>query len=87
MRSGASTVIESSIGRSLLMRPGRGTVSFVHNPQGAPWQIKELDPVTRTVTALTPTLEGSADLAWTPAGSIVMGQKLKLFLWRPAAAG
>ena len=87
MRSGASTVIESSIGRSLLMRPGRGTVSFVHKPQGAPWQIKELDPVTRTVTALTPTLEGSEDLAWTPAGSVVMGQKSKLFLWRPAAAG
>ncbi len=87
MRSGASTVIESSIGRSLLMRPGRGTVSFVQKPQGAPWQIKELDPVTRTVTALTPTLEGSEDLAWTPAGSIVMGQKSKLFLWRPDASG
>lgn len=87
LRSGSSTVIESSIGRSLLMRPGRSTVSFVHKPQGAPWQIKELDPVTRSVTALTPTLEGSEDLAWTPGGSIVMGQKSKLFLWRPDASG
>lgn len=87
MRSGSSTVIESSIGRSLLMRPGRGTVSFVHKPQGAPWQIKELDPVTRIVTTLTPTPEGTEDLAWTPQGSIVMGQKSKLFLWRPDASG
>lgn len=83
LRTGGSEVIESSIGRSLLMRPGRGTVSFVHKPQGAPWVIKELDPKTKQVVTLTNTLEGSEDLAWTPDGAIVMGQKGKLFLWRP----
>ena len=82
MRTGASDVIEHGIGRSLLIRPGRGTVSFVVKPQGAPWAIRELNPVTRAVTTLTPTLEGSEDLAWTPDGAIVMGQKTKLFLWR-----
>jgi dipeptidyl aminopeptidase/acylaminoacyl peptidase len=87
MRSGGAEVIEKGIGRSLLIRPGRGTVSFVHKPQGAPWQIKELDPATKTVTTLTPTLEGSEDLAWTPDGAIVMGQKSKLFLWREGASG
>jgi hypothetical protein len=86
-RTGAAEVIEKSIGRSLLMRPGKGTVSFVHKPQGAPWQIKELDTATKAVTALTPTLEGSEDLAWTPDGAIVMGQKSKLFLWREGATG
>lgn len=87
LRTGGSEVIERSIGRSLLIRPGRGTVSFVHKPQGAPWQIKELDPATKAVTSLTPTLEGSEDLAWTPDGAIVMGQKTKLFLWREGAGG
>ena len=82
LRTGASDVIERGIGRSLLIRPGRGTVSFVVTPQGAPWEIKELNPVTRAITSLTPTLEGSEDLAWTPDGAIVMGQKTKLFLWR-----
>jgi hypothetical protein len=86
-RTGASDVIERSIGRSLLVRPGRGTVSFVHKAQGAPWQIKELNPATKAITTLTPTVEGSEDLAWTPDGAIVMGQKSKLFLWREGASG
>ena len=80
-------VIEKDIGRSLLIRPNRGTVSFIHKPQGAPWQIKEFNPATKAVTVLTPTLEGSEDLAWTPDGAIVMGQKTKLFLWREGASG
>lgn len=79
--SGASTVIESSIGRSLHIRSGRGTLSFVHKPQGAPWVVKELDPATRRVTPLTPTVEGSEDLAWTKDGAIVMGAKSRLFMW------
>lgn len=81
LRTGAGEVIEKSIGRSLLIRPGRGTVSFVHKPQGSPWVIRELDPKTKQITTLTPTVEGSEDLAWTPDGAIVMGQKGKLMLW------
>ncbi len=84
LRTGGGEVIEKSIGRSLLMRPGTGTVSFVHKPQGSPWVIRELNPKTKQITTLTPTVEGSEDLAWTPDGAIVMGQKGKLMLWRPS---
>src|SRR5690606_38412254 len=87
LRTGTSEVIESGIGRSLLIRPGRGTVSYVHKPQGAPWVIKELDPATKQTATLTPTVEGSEDLAWTPDGAIVMGQKGKVFLWRAPSTG
>ncbi len=87
LRSGGAEVIEKGIGRSLLIRPNRATVSFVHKPQGAPWQVKEFNPATKAVTPLTPALEGSEDLAWTPDGAIVMGQKTKLFLWREGATG
>ncbi len=83
LRTGAADTVERSIGRSLLMRPGRGTVSFVHKPQGQPWVIKELDPATRQMTTLVETLEGSEDLAWTPDGRIMMGQQGKLFVWQP----
>jgi len=84
LRTGAGEVIETSIGRSLLIRPGKGTVSFVHKPQGSPWVIRELDPRTKHITTLTPAVEGSEDLAWTPDGAIVMGQKGKLMMWRPS---
>lgn len=86
LRTGGSEVIEKSIGRSLLMRPGHRTVSFVHKPQGGPWVIRELNPKTREITTLTPTVEGSEDLSWTPDGAIVMGQKGKLMLWRPSTS-
>jgi hypothetical protein len=85
LRTGGGEVIEKSIGRSLLMRPGTGTVSFVHKPQGSPWVIRELNPKTKQITTLTPTIEGSEDLAWTPDGAIVMGQKGKLMMWRGPA--
>lgn len=86
LRTGAGEVIEKSIGRSLLIRPGTGTVSFVHKPQSGPWVIRELDPKTKAITTLTPTVDGSEDLAWTPDGAIVMGQKGKLMMWRPGHA-
>lgn len=82
LRTGSADVIESSIGRSLHVRPGHGTVSFVHKPQGASlWEIKELNPDTRKIVPLTDTVEGSEDLAWTPKGVMIMGAKSKLFMW------
>jgi dipeptidyl aminopeptidase/acylaminoacyl peptidase len=81
IRTGAAQVVESSIGRSLHIRPRRGTVSFVHKVPGGPWMIKEVEPGTGRVTPLTPAVEGSEDLAWTPDGAIVMGAKSKLFMW------
>ena len=82
LRTGASDIVDSNIGRSLHVRPGRGTLSYVHK-ESDPWTIKELDPATRKTTILTPSIDGSEDLTWTPAGTIVMGAKSKLYIWRP----
>lgn len=87
VRTGSAAVIEESIGRSILVRPGGRTVSYVHKPQGQPWVIKELDPATKQTRVITPTVEGVEDLTWTPDGRIVMGQKGKLFVWSAGASG
>lgn len=82
LRTGAAEILESSIGRSLTMRPGKGTLVFVHKPRGAAlWEIRELNPETRKIVPLTDTVEGSEDLAWTPKGVMIMGAKSKLFMW------
>ena len=82
LRTGTAEIIESSIGRSLQMRPGTGTLSFVHKPRGATlWEIKELNPDTRKILPLTDTVDGSEDLTWTPKGLMIMGAKSKLFMW------
>lgn len=84
--SRTATVVETHIGRSLHVRPGAGTVSFVHQPEGAPPQIKELDPTTRRVTSLVAAHGGTQDVAWTPDGRLLTGQGSKLFSWRPGDA-
>jgi Tol biopolymer transport system component len=81
LRTGTSEVITTNIGRSLHVRPGRGTLTFVHKTPD-PWAISELDPKTRKIAVITPTVEGSEDLTWTPVGTAVMGAKSKLFIWR-----
>ena len=82
LRTGTTEIIESSIGRSLTMRPAKGSLVYVHKPRGATlWEVKELNPATRKILPLTDTVEGSEDLAWTPKGVMIMGAKSKLFMW------
>lgn len=85
LRTGSAEVIERNIGRSLLIRPGHRTVSFVHKPADGPWMIREFDPQTKNISTITRTVEGSEDLAWTPDGAVVMGRKGTVLMWRPAA--
>ncbi|MGH2568555.1 MAG: hypothetical protein ACRDGA_09465, partial [Bacteroidota bacterium] len=83
IKSGEAEVIEANIGRSLHKIPGRQSVSFVHKVSQGEWWIKELDVVTRAVMSIVRTLEGSEDYAWTPDGTIIMGQGSKLFCFAP----
>jgi hypothetical protein len=71
--------IIGGIGRSLHKIPGRRAVSFVHKVSQDEWWIKEFDVATKSITPIVRTLAGSEDYAWTPTGTIIMGNGSKLF--------
>lgn len=86
--TGAAEVIDSRIGRSLHVRPGAGTVSYIAKPQGAHWLVKEFDPRTKQTSTLTETADAnmSEDCAWLPDGTLLMSSGTKVLKWRPGGA-
>ena len=86
-KADTTEVIEPNIGRSLLIRPGRRTVSFIGLPPGAPPVVKEFDPTTKKATVITEALAGSQYLAWLPDGRMLAASGTKIWAWRDGAAG
>jgi dipeptidyl aminopeptidase/acylaminoacyl peptidase len=84
--TGRTAVIDTNIGRSLLMRPRTGTASYVSKPAGGHWVVKEFDPKTLTTSVITPTADEnlSEDYAWASDGALLMPSGLKLMGWMSA---
>lgn len=81
--TGKAEVIETSIGRSLLMRPRTGTVSYISKPAKEHWIVKEFDPKTRATSVITPTADEnqSEDCAWLSDGRLLMASGSKVMVW------
>ena len=79
---GENRVLDSTIGRSLHPIPGKSLMSYV-SKQKEPWSINSIHPETEEIDFIMNTLEGSEDYAWTPSGTIIMGQKTKLYKFDP----
>src|SRR5262245_54066049 len=80
-------VIEPNIGQSLLIRPGRKTVSFISRPPNAAAVVKELDPATKKTKLITEALPDSQYLAWLSSDSMLMASGSKVAMWREGASG
>jgi len=86
--TGTAQVVDTAIGRSLLLRPGTSTMSYVSTPPGATSTVKTFDPATRAIATLTDTLPGSQDCAWDPAsGWLLMASGAKIYGWAPGRSG
>lgn len=75
--------VETHIGRSLRLIPGRNAMSFVHMAEPEQWWIVELDLLTRESRRIVGTLPGREDHAWTPDGTLIMGQGNRLYAFHP----
>lgn len=64
--TGTAETVATGIGRSVLVRPRAGTISFMTT--GDRRMLKEYDPKTRATTDLVVPLEGSQDAVWVPDG-------------------
>lgn len=80
---GTGRIVAEDIGRSLYRTPGRETVSFIQLGEPGPGWISEFDPETDQASPIAPLLEGNEFYAWTPDGTLIMGQGSKLFRWVP----
>jgi hypothetical protein len=94
-RTGTAVVLASDIGRSIQRIPGSPSISFVQRSRGedgsgpASLAIKELNPVTKEISLLTPAVPGSteADTAWTPDGTLLMVKGSVLYGWKRGDSG
>lgn len=83
LQGGAAKRIVDRAGRSIQRVPGRSAISFIHEVAPDERWVKELDLGTGEVRPLVLARPGSEDHAWTPSGSLVMGQGSRLFQWSP----
>ena len=84
-KTGTATVAATGIGRSILMRPKMGTVSYVSTAD-KPAVIKELDLKTGNSATLIAPLDGSQDAAWLPDGRLIMARDNSISMWRPGSS-
>lgn len=82
-KTGKTTTISNSIGRSLHKIPGEHAVSFVSKKDTARWVIQRYDGNTGKITDLAETLKGSEDYVWLPGSKaevLLMAQGSRLFV-------
>ena len=78
--SGRIDTIAKDIGRGVKRVPGTSRVTFIQKA-GTQWYIDELDPATKLVTRLAPTLPTQEEYAWVDSATIVAASGTTLRTW------
>ena len=86
MGTGEVRTADEGIGRSIQRIPGTATVSYERVREDERW-IMAFDPATDESRPLVQPLDGAQDHAWTPAGTLLMGQGSVLHAVRPSPDG
>ena len=84
VRTGEIETLAEDIGPSLQSIPGESAISFVHNRDDEPAQIKRLDAETGTIEPLIDVIDDvDGDHAWTPEGVLLGVSGPTLYKWAP----
>lgn len=75
-KTGTAEVAATGIGRSVLIRPGSGTVSYMTTGQGR--QVMEWNPKTKTSSTLFAPFEAGQDAVWVQDGEMWMASGSKI---------
>lgn len=82
--TGKLDIVEKNIGRCLKKIPNKNALSFLHKVSEKKWVIKELNLDNFKTSEIITALPKSEDFAWTPDGTLIMGNKTKLFKYNPS---
>ncbi len=74
-----SKKIANNVGRSFHNIPNSKLISFISKPNGKPWQIKSLNPITGATRVLANTMLGVEDICWLDAQTILSGKDNVLY--------
>lgn len=75
------------IGRSIQSMPRPNTISFIDRVSESEMWVNQIDVTTTMVTPLIRAPYGSEFHAWTPDGTLLIGQGSKLLAWKPGSEG
>lgn len=75
-------IVHDNIGRTLIKNEA-GNLLYVHKYDDTYWYIKEYNPNTNKTEIVVQTLARSEDFTYTSDGTILMGNKSKLFSFKP----
>ena len=83
-KTGLATVAATGIGRSVLIRPKKGTVSYLATSE-TPRVLREFNSKTGASAPLIAPVEGSQDCAWLPDGRLLMARGTTISVWAPGS--
>lgn len=81
IKKGSNIIIANNIGRSVQKIPGEDAISFVAK-DSENWTVNKVDSK-GSISKIIHTFEGEEDYAWMSDGTLLMGNKGKLYKYKP----
>lgn len=82
LKNNTNDTIQKQVGRSLHKIPNSNLISYI-SKENEVWEIKSLDPITKSTKTIIHTIPKAEDMCWLPNGTILMGKGNRIFKFSP----